>query len=412
MSLSANRRAPPDQVRGQASPGHAPASISLDSPGHASFLRSIGRAAKHNDTFRGRNCRRPPDRRTRQLDRAASPAPHDPADLRQAHDPAEKLPHLANPARAMIAALLDRLNGAAARRLRGLCAAACGAVDRPAGRALSQPAARPDRGADLRPRVAARLRQAAAAAVVADRGRLAGVRGRLGLLPDRPGDRAGGIRPGVAHGAPPGRAGRRARRGADRRRAALLQLHGAEVQSRRDPAAVLGAGRARVPWRAARRAAARLVPARDRRRDRAVGEIFRRHAGAADGRVSRARPRRAAGAAHRRPLRGGADRRRDRAAASRLAGRQRLPAVPLRRGARRAGARADRSPAASARVRGRPDRLAAARGRDRAAAGVAAPRAAQFREGTERHQARSTRSIAASSRCSHSGRAHCCSPAR
>ena len=72
----------------------------------------------------------------------------------------------------------------------------------------------------------------------------------------------------------------------------------AEVQSRRDPAAVLGARRPRVPRRAAHRPHARLVPARGRRRACAVGEVFRRHAGAADGALSPPRPRRAAGAAH------------------------------------------------------------------------------------------------------------------
>src|SRR5438105_14973088 len=45
-------------------------------------------------------------------------------------------------------------------------------LDGAAGAALSQSAARSHRGADLRPRMAARLRQAAAAAVVAGRDRL------------------------------------------------------------------------------------------------------------------------------------------------------------------------------------------------------------------------------------------------
>ena len=57
-------------------------------------------------------------------------------------------------------------------------------------------------------------------------------------------------------GAADRRRGRRARRGADHRRHALFQFHRGEVQSRRHPAAVLGAGRLCLSARAATRAAA------------------------------------------------------------------------------------------------------------------------------------------------------------
>src|SRR3981189_1471769 len=59
-----------------------------------------------------------------------------------------------------------------AGRVCGVPRAACAGLDRAAGAALSQSAARPDRGPHLRPRMATRLRQAAAAAVVAGRDRL------------------------------------------------------------------------------------------------------------------------------------------------------------------------------------------------------------------------------------------------
>src|SRR3981189_2711708 len=77
-----------------------------------------------------------------------------------------------------------------------------------AGRALPQPAAGPDRGADLWPRMAARLRQAAAPAVVADRGDLSAVRKRYRPLFDRPGNGGGGFRSGLGAGAAAGRAAR------------------------------------------------------------------------------------------------------------------------------------------------------------------------------------------------------------
>ncbi len=89
---------------------------------------------------------------------------------------------------------------------------------------------------------------------------------------------------------------RRAGRGPDRRRPALLPLHRRQVQSRRDPTAVLGARRLRLPRRAQARPAAALVPARHRHRAGAVGEVFRRRAGGAARAVPAARPRRAQGA--------------------------------------------------------------------------------------------------------------------
>ena len=225
--------------------------------------------------------------------------------------------------------------------------------------------------------MAARLRQAAAAAMVGGRDRLPAVRGRLGLLPDRADHGARRVRAGVGAGAAAGRRRWRIGRGADRRRAALLRLHRREVQSRRDPAAVLGARRPVVPRRAAHRTDARLDTARHRARRRTVGEIFRRHPGGAARALSAPRPRCAASAADRRPIRRGADRPRDRGAALGLAGAERFPALPLCRGARRAGARPDRPRVASPRLRGRPDPLAAAGRADRTAAGAAAPAAAR-----------------------------------
>src|SRR5450759_4162242 len=76
---------------------------------------------------------------------------------------------------------LDRRpSGAGLCRLPG---PACRGLDRAADAALPQFAARSDRGADLRPRMAARLRQAAAAALVAGRDRRPPGRPRLRLLP-------------------------------------------------------------------------------------------------------------------------------------------------------------------------------------------------------------------------------------
>ncbi len=80
---------------------------------------------------------------------------------------------------------------------------ACRGLDRAAGAALPQFAARPDRGADLRPRMAARLRQAAAAALVAGRDRLPADRPRFRLLPAGADFR--GVRPLQSSSRPPGR---------------------------------------------------------------------------------------------------------------------------------------------------------------------------------------------------------------
>ena len=51
------------------------------------------------------------------------------------------------------------------------------------------------------------------------------------------------LRADLGHGAAAGRPGRRAGRGPDHRRPALFHVHGAQIQSRRDPTAVLGADR-------------------------------------------------------------------------------------------------------------------------------------------------------------------------
>ncbi len=222
-------------------------------------------------------------------------------------------------------------------------AAACGGVDRAAGAVLPQSAARSDRGADLRPRMAARLRQAAAAAVVAGRDRLPAGRAGFRLLPAGAAGGGGGAGAGLARRHAAARPARGVGGGADRRRPALPQLHRRQVQSRRDPAAVLGAGRLRLPSRAAAASAWRLDPARPGARHLAVGEIFRHHAGGADGAVPAARPRRPqdagdAGALHRRRRGAG-----DHGAASDLAGAERLSAAGLCRAARRAAARPDRS---------------------------------------------------------------------
>ena len=87
-------------------------------------------------------------------------------------------------------------------------------------------------------------------------------RARLRLLPAGRigGDRRAGA--GLRGGAAAGRPARRAGVGADRRRPALLQLHRRQVQSRRHPAAVLGARRLFVPPRAAPAAADGLAAAR------------------------------------------------------------------------------------------------------------------------------------------------------
>ena len=76
------------------------------------------------------------------------------------------------------------------------------------------------------------------------------------------------------------------------RRPALPQLHLRQVQPRRRPAAVLGAGRLCLPPRAARPADDGLAAARTGGRPVAVGEIFRRRAGDPAGAVRLDRSRR------------------------------------------------------------------------------------------------------------------------
>ena len=97
----------------------------------------------------------------------------------------------------------------------------------------------------------------------------------------------------MGDGAAAGRGDRRAGGRADHRRHALLPVHRGEVQSRRHPTAVLGAGRLRFPCRAQARPTRALAPARLRLRQRAVGKIFRRRLGGALRAVSHFRPRRA-----------------------------------------------------------------------------------------------------------------------
>ena len=75
---------------------------------------------------------------------------------------------------------------------------------------------------------------------------------------------------------------RRARRfgcRADYRRAALLQLHRRQIQSRCHTVAVLGDGRLCLPPRFARRRDPALAAARSCRRHIAMGEVFRRGSG-------------------------------------------------------------------------------------------------------------------------------------
>ena len=250
---------------------------------------------------------------------------------------------------------LDRIAASSGPGLRRLLGAACRGLDRAAGAALPQFAARPDRGAGLRPRMAARLRQAAAAALVAGRDRRPAGRPRFRLLPAGAGGGAGGLGRCVAGGAAAGRPARRAGGGAHCRRPALPQLHRRQVQPRRDPAAVLGTGRFRLPARAARAADERLAAARIGGWAVAMGEIFRRRAGDPPGAVRPHRPRRAQDLGDARALyRAGrcAD---HHGAASGLAGAERFPALRLCRAPRAAVARADRPCLAPAAIRAQPD---------------------------------------------------------
>ena len=135
-----------------------------------------------------------------------------------------------------------RHRAASGRNIPGVPGAARPGLDGAAGAVLPQPAARPDRGSALRPRMAARLRQAAAAAVVAGRGRSTGCSDpTLLYYVLAQAARRRRLCAGLAHGAAAGRRRRRAGRGPDHRRPALFQLHGGQVQPRRGAAAVLGA---------------------------------------------------------------------------------------------------------------------------------------------------------------------------
>ncbi len=242
-----------------------------------------------------------------------------------------------------------RLPGAAFDRLDGAADAA-----------LRQPAARSDRGPDLRPRVAARLRQAAAAAVVAHRDHASAVRRRHRLL--RAGASRGDrrFRFGVRRGAAAGRRSRRARGRRDHRRPALLPVHRGEVQPRRHAAAVLGAGRLRIPCRAQARPHGALAAARPGLRRRAVGQIFCRRPGRALRAVPAVRPRRPPHAGDAGTVACARRRARHRGAARAVAVPDRLSALCLCEPPRRAGARLVRPYQPSGRVRRQPDLLPAA----------------------------------------------------
>ena len=201
--------------------------------------------------------------------------------------------------------------------------------------------------------MATRLRQAAAFALVAGRHRVPACRPRLRLLfagASRRGD-------GTVAGFPDREAHRRSHRRADRRphrrRPALLQLYGHQVQSRRHPVAVLGAGRLCLPPRLARRLARALASARPGDRHLALGQVFRRGTRGATRRIPRVRQRRAKDTRNARPLHCRSGRARDHGAASGLAGAERLPAFFLRRAPRAAITRADRPCLASLPVRAR-----------------------------------------------------------
>src|SRR5262249_11457450 len=95
--------------------------------------------------------------------------------------------------------------------LRRVPRAARGRLDGAADAALSESAARPHRGADLWPRMAARLRQIAAVAVVAGRAGLPDDWGRRRLLRAGADRGGGGVCGGLADRSPAGRRRRRAR---------------------------------------------------------------------------------------------------------------------------------------------------------------------------------------------------------
>ena len=227
--------------------------------------------------------------------------------------------------------------------------------------------------------------------MVADRaGSPAGGRGHRILRAGA--DRSGrGLRGGVVDRASARRPRWRAGLRPHSRWPALLPLHRRQVQSRRDPAAALGARWLRLPCRLAPRPRAALDAARFRARLGAVGEVFRGRAGGAVSVVPAVRPRCAQSASHSWPM----DRARGRApgdgAAPALAGAQRFSSLRLCERARCALARPARSRAASGGLRGRPTGFSVAGAADRRGARVAA---AQGRRsgGGRRRQSRCLRS--------------------
>ena len=148
-------------------------------------------------------------------------------------------------------------------------------VDAGAMVAVSQPAARPDRGVDLRPRW-----QLATTSCRRCRG---GSRCVITLpatptSPTTPSRSSPWSRlsPACSPRADADQCARRAGRGADHRRpASTFTSTLAEIQSRCDPAAVLGAGRRVLTFRAAHAAPGALGAARLRTRRRILGQIFR-----------------------------------------------------------------------------------------------------------------------------------------
>src|SRR5262249_58770197 len=108
-------------------------------------------------------------------------------------------------------------------------------LDGAADAALSESAARSHRGAHLWPRMAARLRQAAALAVVAGRAGLPDGWGRRRLLRAGADRGGGGVRGGLADRSPARRGRRRARRRALSRRPCPPPLLPPPDPSRRRP---------------------------------------------------------------------------------------------------------------------------------------------------------------------------------
>ena len=171
----------------------------------------------------------------------------------------------------------------------------------------------------------------------------------------------------LAGGAAARRPARRAGGRAHRRRPALPQLHLRQVQPRRHPAAVLGAGRLRLPARAARPADARTGCCSDWRSGCRCGRNISSPCWRSPWRCScsstATRARRLATPGPYIAIGRRAD---HHGAASGLAGAERFPALRLCRAPRAAVARTDRSRLAPAAIRGQPvvlpDAVAADRG--------------------------------------------------